>query len=113
MEVFTIIFFIIFGLAFFLIFTTAITTIYRNHKMISKHIDNASKGNNIDISDRTTDQMEKMASMMGKVAAEMAKEMNPEYKTLTCPNCGANLKDDVDKCEYCDAPLTKVVATKK
>ena len=78
MEVFTIIFFVIFGLAFFLIFTTAITTIYRNHKMISKHIDNASKGNNIDISDRTTDQMEKMAAMMGKVAAEMAEEMNPE-----------------------------------
>ena len=57
MEVFTIIFFVIFGLAFFLIFTTVIVTIYRSHKMIDKHIDNASKGNNIDISDRTTDQI--------------------------------------------------------
>lgn len=113
MEAFQIIFFVIFGLAFFLIFTTVIVTIYRSHKMIDKHIDNASKGNNIDISDRTTDQMEKMATMMGKVAVEMAKEMNPEYKSLKCPNCGAGLTDDVDKCEYCDAPLTKVVATKK
>ena len=113
MEAFQIIFFVIFGLSFFLIFTTIIVNIYRSHKMINKHIDNASKGTNIDITDRTTDQMEKMATIMGKVAVDMAKEMNPEYKSLKCPNCGAGLTDDVEVCEYCDAPLTKVVATKK
>lgn len=64
-------------------------------------------------SEKTGHDIEKMASMMGKVAAEMAKEMNPEYKSLKCPNCGANLPDDVDQCEYCDAPLIKVAATKK
>ena len=71
--------------------------------MIDKHIDNASKGNNIDISDRTTDQMEKMATMMGKVAAEMAKEMNPEYKSLKCPNCGSvgTLEEFNNGCPYC------------
>ena len=102
-----ILFFVIFGLAFFFIFTTIIVTIYRTikgHNNITP---------NITINDQTTDQMEKMATMLGKVAIDMAKEMNPEYKSLKCPNCGANLTDDVDKCEYCDAPLTKVVATKK
>ena len=102
-----IIFFVVFGLAFFVIFTTVIVTMYRTikgHRNINS---------NVTINDHTTNQMEKMATMLGKVAVDMAKEMNPEYKSLKCPNCGANLTDGVDKCEYCDAPLTKVVATKK
>jgi hypothetical protein len=102
-----IIFFVVFGLSFFVIFTTIIVTMYRTikgHRNINT---------NVTANDHTTVQMEKMATMLGKVAVNMAKEMNPEYKSLKCPNCGANLTDDVDKCEYCDAPLTKVVATKK
>ena len=82
--------------------------------MINKHLDkNGNPTIDVNISDRTTSQMEKMATVMGKVAVDMAKEMNPEYKALKCPNCGAGLTDDVEVCEYCDAPLTKVVATKK
>ena len=80
--------------------------------IIIKKIKNGPQSN-ITINDQTTNQMEKMANMLGKVAVDMAKEMNPEYKSLKCPNCGANLTDNVEVCEYCDAPLTKVVATKK
>lgn len=101
------IFFTIFGLIFVTIFGTTVITIFksaRNHHNIST---------NVTVSDHTTDQIEKMATMLGKVAVDMAKEMNPEYKSLKCPNCGANLTDDVEVCEYCDAPLTKVVATGK
>ena len=90
---------------FAIVVITIITSIIKMSK-ISKH-------QIVHPSERVGHEMEKMASMMGKVAAEMAKEMNPEYKTLTCPNCGANLKDDVDKCEYCDAPLIKVAASRK
>ena len=92
---------IIFITVFIIIFTTVIKTI-----KMSKH-------QIVQPSEKAGHEMEKMATMMGKVAAEMAKEMNPEYKSLKCPNCGAGLTDDVDKCEYCDAPLTKVVASKK
>ena len=92
---------IIFITVFIIIFTTVIKTI-----KMSKH-------QIVHPSEKAGHEMEKMATMMGKVAAEMAKEMNPEYKSLKCPNCGAGLTDDVDKCEYCDAPLTKVVASKK
>ena len=92
---------IIFVTVFIIIFTTVIKTI-----KMSKH-------QIVHPSEKAGHEMEKMATMMGKVAAEMAKEMNPEYKSLKCPNCGAGLTDDVDKCEYCDAPLTKVVASKK
>lgn len=60
-------------------------------------------------SNQNIEQMEKMATVMGKVAVNMAKEMNPEYKSLKCPNCGASLTDNVEVCEYCNAPLTKVV----
>ena len=92
---------IIFITVFIIIFTTVIKTI-----KMSKH-------QIVHPSEKAGHEMEKMATMMGKVAAEMAKEMNPEYKSLKCPNCGAGLTNDVDKCEYCDAPLTKVVASKK
>lgn len=92
-------------LIFAIILFTVITTITKTAKM-SKH-------GIVHPSEKTGHDMEKMATMMGKVAAEMAKEMNPEYKSLKCPNCGAGLTDDVDKCEYCDAPLTKVVASRK
>ena len=92
---------IIFVTVFIIIFTTVIKTI-----KMSKH-------QIVHPSEKAGHEMEKMATMMGKVAAEMAKEMNPEYKSLKCPNCGAGLTNDVDKCEYCDAPLTKVVASKK
>ena len=84
-----------------IIFTTVIKTIKMGKHQI------------VHPSEKAGHEMEKMATMMGKVAAEMAKEMNPEYKSLKCPNCGAGLTDNVDKCEYCDAPLTKVVASKK
>ena len=100
------IFFTIFGLIFVTIFGTVIITIFKAIK--NPH----SIKDNVTVNDHTTDQMEKMASMLGKVAVDMAKEMNPEYKSLKCPNCGAALTDDVEVCEYCDAPLTKVVATK-
>ena len=103
----TAIFFTIFGLIFVTIFGTVVITIFKLAK--NHHNINA----NVTVNDHTTDQMEKMATMLGKVAVDMAKEMNPEYKSLKCPNCGANLTDDVEKCEYCDAPLTKVVATGK
>ena len=92
---------IIFVTVFIIIFTTVIKTIKMGKHQI------------VHPSEKAGHEMEKMATMMGKVAAEMAKEMNPEYKSLKCPNCGAGLTDNVDKCEYCDAPLTKVVASKK
>lgn len=92
-------------LIFVIVFITIITTIIKTAKM-SKH-------GIVHPSEKAGHDMEKMASMISKVAVDMAKEMNPEYKALKCPNCGAGLTDDVDKCEYCDAPLTKVVASRK
>lgn len=92
-------------LMFIVVFITVISTIIKTSKMSKHQIVHPSETDDHD--------MEKMASMLGKVAVDMAKEMNPEYKALKCPNCGAGLTDDVDKCEYCDAPLTKVVASNK
>ena len=102
--------FTIMPILFLIIFTfTAIMIV----TITTKIFKNAKNAKPTDLNNQQTDQMEKMATMMGKVAVDMAKEMNPEYKALKCPNCGAGLTDDVEVCEYCDAPLTKVVATKK
>ena len=92
-------------LIFVTVFITVFTTIIRTAKM-SKH-------GIVHPNEKVGHDMEKMATMMSKVAVNMAKEMNPEYKALKCPNCGAGLTDDVEVCEYCDAPLTKVVASGK
>ncbi len=47
---------------------------------------------------------EKMASV----------DVEPEYKTLKCPNCGNNLDgEEMTKCKYCGATLEKVYKRKK
>lgn len=94
--------FTIFGLIFALTFGLAIFTIFKRSLAVHKKVDDI-------LIDNNTEEIEKMANVLGKVAVNMAKEMNPEYKSLKCPNCGAPLKDDVEICEYCDTPLTKVV----
>lgn len=93
----------IFGISFITVFVMIIILIYRN---VTGH-------HNIPAKVSVNKQTEDMVNMLGKVAVNMAKEINPEYKSLKCPNCGAALADNVEVCEYCNAPLTKVVGTKK
>ena len=97
--------FTISGILFIIIFGSAVVLIF---KTISSHkiIQNSTQNSN-------TSNLENMAKIIGNMAVDMAKEMNPEYKSLKCPNCGAALTDNLDECEYCHAPLIKVVATKK
>ena len=35
------------------------------------------------------------------------KDERYEVKTIKCPNCGANIRSDQKKCEFCDSYLTK------
>ena len=57
----------------------------------------------------TQEHIENMGTSIGKAVANAAKEINPEYKSLNCPNCGANIdgNGDIEKCEYCGQTLIK------
>lgn len=57
----------------------------------------------------TQEHIENMGTSIGKAVANAAKEINPEYKSLKCPNCGANIdgNGDIEKCEYCGQTLIK------
>ena len=58
----------------------------------------------IDIKELGKDLTNKMASV----------DVEPEYKTLKCPNCGNNLDgEEKTKCKYCGATLEKVYKKKK
>lgn len=56
------------------------------------------------------EHIESMGTTLGKAMANVAKEINPEYKAFTCPNCGANLdgNSDTEVCNFCGTKLTKV-----
>lgn len=56
------------------------------------------------------EQIESMGTTLGKTMANVAKEINPEYKAFTCPNCGANIdgNEDTEVCTFCGSKLTKV-----
>ena len=55
-------------------------------------------------------EQEERFNMFSKAMANAAKEFNPEYKSFTCPNCGANLagNNDIETCNFCGTKLTKV-----
>lgn len=57
----------------------------------------------------TQEHIENMGTSIGKAVDNAAKEINPEYKSLKCPNCGANIdgNGDIEKCEYCGQTLIK------
>ena len=95
------------GLIFITSFALIIFFIYR---ALTGH---SNFHNNVTVNDKTNNQLKDMTAMLGKGAVDMAKEMNPEYKTLHCPNCGADLPDNLEQCEYCNSQLTKVAALNK
>lgn len=92
---------------FVLVFIVIIISFVRTSKMSSAIFKKAIDEMNEDPYERA----EKMAVINAKAKAAYDKEVNPEMKALKCPNCGASVKADQDKCEYCNAYLTK--GTKK
>lgn len=56
------------------------------------------------------EQIESMGTSVGRAMANAAKEINPEYKSLKCPNCGASIDGtgEIEKCAYCGETLVKV-----
>ena len=62
---------------------------------------------------RSGNDLDKIVATVKKSAKEFAININPEYKTLKCPSCGAPLPDNIKICTYCKAPLTKVLKNRK
>ena len=56
------------------------------------------------------EQIESMGTSVGRAMANVAKEINPEYKSLKCPHCGASIDGtgEIEKCAYCGETLVKV-----
>lgn len=67
-------------------------------------------GNREQIMARQKQMHQERFEMFGKAIANAAKEINPEYKVFTCPNCGANIDgdEDIETCTFCGTKLTKV-----
>lgn len=57
----------------------------------------------------TQEHIENIGTTIGKAVANAAKEINPEYKSFKCPNCGASIEgnSDIEKCAYCGEILIK------
>lgn len=84
-------------------FIVIVATIIKETKMQGKIWKTAMDRLNEDPYERA----EKMAIINAKAKAEYDKEVNPEMKALKCPNCGGSVKENQEKCEYCNAYLTK------
>lgn len=57
---------------------------------------------------RVKENIEAIGTTIGKTVANFAKEINPKYEALKCPNCGASLTGaDLEVCKYCGSKLIK------